>query len=333
MPDRRPFRCRWAPEAVSVREPGEARAPGRARSRRRASASAATSSRAPVGARPMSSQWSMSVPASRARRRISRTTALMPVRSQSTRFMLTWAIGGSPGSRAGRPWPAPRASRRSSRGWCVAMRMARARSSVRRFTLKAISGLRAPTATAPPRGWSRAGPKSGTRSGLVPISSRRPSYCPRRTCGQPPSLRTERRVAVEVHRQLEAHRDLLAEAAGQVDALLDPRAAERHERDDVDGADARVRAGVLLHVDQLQRAADRRGRSAHDRLGTAGEGHDAAVVRLIARVVEHRDAIDLADGSDDLLDDLRAPPFAEVRHALDQAWHASIVALLRSDRG
>ena len=40
------------------------------------------------------------------------------------------------------------------------------------------------TATAPPRGWRRRGPKSGARSGFVPISSRRPSYCPRLTCAR-----------------------------------------------------------------------------------------------------------------------------------------------------
>jgi ABC-type sugar transport system permease subunit len=50
--------------------------------------------------------------------------------------------------------------------------------------LKAINGRRAPTATAPPRGCRRAGPKSGARSGLTPISSRSASYWPRRTCAR-----------------------------------------------------------------------------------------------------------------------------------------------------
>ena len=72
--------------------------------------------------------------------------------------------------------------------------------------------------------------------------------------------------------------------------------AQRHERDDVDRADARVGAGVLLHVDQLEGASDRRGGGADHRLGRAREGHHAAVVGLVARVVEQRDAVDLADG-------------------------------------
>ena len=79
---------------------------------------------------------------------------------------------------------------------------------------------------------------------------------------------------------------------------------------------------VLLHVDQLERPADRRGRGPDDRLGAAGERDDAAVVRLVAGVVEDGHALDLADGADDLLDHLGPATLAEVRYALDQSRHA-----------
>ena len=42
------------------------------------------------------------------------------------------------------------------------------------------SGNRAPTTVAPAEGWITAAPKSGLRSGLVDISSRRPSNSPLR---------------------------------------------------------------------------------------------------------------------------------------------------------
>jgi len=89
----------------------------------------------------------------------------------------------------------------------------------------------------------------------------------------------------------------------------------------INGADTRVSARVLLHVDELERAPDARRRRPDHRLGAAGEGHDAAVVGLVARAVEDSDAVDLADGRDDLVDDLLATTLAEVRDALDQTRH------------
>jgi hypothetical protein len=140
--------------------------------------------------------------------------------------------------------------------------------------------------------------------------------------GEAASFRPQGGVAIEVDREVEASRDLLAEAARQVDALSDGGGPERHEGDDVHCADAWVRASVALHVDQLERAADAGSRRADHRLGTARERHDAAVVGLVSRVVEQRDAFDLADGPHDLVDHLGAATLAEVRYALDQARHA-----------
>jgi hypothetical protein len=139
--------------------------------------------------------------------------------------------------------------------------------------------------------------------------------------GQAPTLGAQGRLPVEVDRDLEAECHLLREAPGEVDALADPRRAERHERHDVDGTDARVSADVAFHVDELERASDGGGRRPHHGIRGPGERHHAAVVGLVAAVVQQRHAIDLADGADDLREHLRPPALAEVRDALDQAGH------------
>ena len=167
-----------------------------------------------------------------------------------------------------------------------------------RLTLKAISGLRAPTATAPPRGWSRSGPKSGSRSGFGADLRLQALVLAAAHVRQAAALRAQGRLTVQVDRDARRACAICSpkRRARSTHSSMRVR-AQRHERDDVHGADARVGAGVLLHVDQLDGAADRRGGGAHDRLGGAGEGHHAAVVGLVARVVEQRDAVDLADGA------------------------------------
>src|SRR5665647_3164 len=75
-----------------------------------------------------------------------------------------------------------------------AMRLAIERSSVRRLTLKATSGKRADTWTAPLLGANTAGPSSGAHAGSLSFSSRA-SYSPLRT-----STRPERVSLVEVRR-------------------------------------------------------------------------------------------------------------------------------------
>ena len=119
--------------------------------------------------------------------------------------------------------------------------------------------------------------------------------------------------------------DQLPEATRQVDALLEAGVPERHERDHVDRADAWMRSLVLAHVDQLECAPDSGGGGLHHRLRAAGEGDDAAVVRLVARVIEQGHAIDLTDGVHDLGEHLRPSSLREVRDAFDQARHVAIL--------
>ena len=54
----------------------------------------------------------------------------------------------------------------------MAIRLARSRSSDSRLTLKAMSGKRAPMATAPAVACTRASPSSGVFKGSLPMTSR-----------------------------------------------------------------------------------------------------------------------------------------------------------------
>ncbi len=161
--DRRRAARRGCP--LTVRGPAAAPAPGRGRSSRRPRASAATSSRAPVGARPMSSQWSISVPASRARRRISRTTAGDPGPLPVDEVHADLRVG--PLARILEKQAHRLDRRQSARRFADRLRdhFATPMSSVARLTLNAMSGLRAPTATAPPRGCMRGGQSRGRGPG------------------------------------------------------------------------------------------------------------------------------------------------------------------------
>ena len=140
------------------------------------------------------------------------------------------------------------------------------------------------------------------------------------------ALGTEGGIAVQVYRDVESARDLLAEATRQVDALLDPGESERNEGDDINRTDARVGALVLRHVDELEGATHRGRRRPDHRLGAARERDHTAIVGHVAGVIEHGHAVDRRDGMHDLLDHFAAPSFAEVRHAFNQSRHVQIVA-------
>ena len=138
-------------------------------------------------------------------------------------------------------------------------------------------------------------------------------------------LRARGGLGVEVDGQVEALRDVGAEATGELDALVHRRLAERHEGDDVDGADARVLALVLLHVDLRDGDLDGTLHRHGDRLGLAGEGQHAAIVVDVRRPIEEVDVRCRGHDSRQGIDDLGAPALAEVGDALDQLCHRASV--------
>ena len=98
----------------------------------------------------------------------------------------------------------------------LAISFAAASSEPSRYTLKAMRGMRAPTAVAP-AGPIACGPKSGKRS---PRRDRvaQPLVLAAPDLGQRRPLGHERRPVVEVHGQVERVRELLAERPGELDA-------------------------------------------------------------------------------------------------------------------
>src|SRR5205823_3865490 len=112
--------------------------------------------------------------------------------------------------------------------------------------------------------------------------------------------------------------DALAEAAGEGGAFVHGHLGDRDERHDVDGADARVRAAVRRHIDQLHALFDEPIRRLEHRLRLADEGDDGAI-RVGARIdVQQRDAWYRGRSFRNGLVDLRPSTLGDVGNALDE---------------
>ena len=68
---------------------------------------------------------------------------------------------------------------------------------------------------------------------------------------------------------------------------------------------------LVLHVDQFEAARPTAAMAARTTGWTAGEGHHAPVVGLVAAGVEQAHAVDLANGPRDLLRHLGPPALAQ----------------------
>ena len=115
--------------------------------------------------------------------------------------------------------------------------------------------------------------------------------------------------------------DLASEGVRDGDALLHRYAGQRHERDDIHGAEARVLALVRAHVDLEVRGGDERVRGGCHGVRVAGECEDRAVVVDVAGLIEEPDARNVADGFREPVDHVAAAALADVRHAFDQPRH------------
>ena len=113
----------------------------------------------------------------------------------------------------------------------------------------------------------------------------------------------------------------LPNSRASVDALVDRGVAERHERDHVHGADARVLALVDVHVDACDCLSDGRFHGVGDVVGGTGEGQHAPIVVAIGRPIEQMHACHGTHLRCDGIDDVKSPPFAEVWNALDELGH------------
>ena len=163
--------------------------------------------------------------------------------------------------------------------------------------MKATSGGRAATSTAPLRGSSRRGPKSGASS---PASIR----CVEAGEAAAAQLRARAPVgerAVEQDRQARAA-ELLAGDERRGAGRAAPRVVEEDDRRHVERADVRVAAARLAQVDQPATGAGAGDERADDLLRVAGERVHAAVMVGIGVDVEQPRAgraERLADRGDD----------------------------------
>ena len=144
--------------------------------------------------------------------------------------------------------------------------------SVARLTLKASSGARTPSMTAPPLGCGFAGGVGKQRAAGHAPGEGREAATPELV--RPP---TSTRVGVQEDRK--AERGEPVREADEPLGMLVQRVVERHDGHDVEGADVRVDAVVPPHVDAVER--DRRSRDQpvpQTACGPAGGEHRAVVV-------------------------------------------------------
>src|ERR1035438_7258035 len=115
--------------------------------------------------------------------------------------------------------------------------------------------------------------------------------------------------------------DFMTDAASKGNAILQGNARDWDEGDDVGGADAGVRAGMHVHVDQFEGLAGTENGRFANRFGVACEGDDAAIVIGVHFPVEDVDIGDAAHGLDNRIDLGGVAAFREIRYAFDQSFH------------
>ena len=132
------------------------------------------------------------------------------------------------------------------------------------------------------------------------------------------AVRTRGGLGVQVDGDPVAAGDPGRELAGQLHARVHGRVAERHERDDVDGADPRVLAGVRVHVDVLDRLRHEPFQAGGDRAVLARDREHRAVVAGVRGAVEEEHVRRRGQGVGEALDDVEAATLGDVGHGLDE---------------
>lgn len=125
-----------------------------------------------------------------------------------------------------------------------------------------------------------------------------------------------RRRAVEIGRNAELVPDPRRGAMGEGHRVVERRRAQRNERQNVERADARVRAAVPAQIDAVARNA-RQGDRRRDRLRCVADGsEDAAMMDRVARPVDDARALRF-DRSGARVDQRRIASLAQVRNDLE----------------
>ena len=291
-----------------------------------ASTRSATARKAASGARPISSDSASSTPSSAATSRTVSQTSHSGVTVKSRMFIETWAR--------------PSSSIQKPLAWTLGSPPPDSRTR-RAIRLASSTSLRGQVDVVGDQERSGAdGDRTGRRmemrraevrgtAGLLDLVLE-PLVLTAPDVGQLHPLGACRGVRVQEDREVEAGRDPGAELARHLDGVVHRRRAERHERDDIDGPDARVLAGVAVHVDLVDRDLDQPFEGVGDRIVFAGDGEDRPVVAGVARPVEQEDAVAGLDGARHPVDDIEASALRHVRDGFDQ--HLTMLVRRRSVR-
>src|SRR5262249_52288445 len=130
-------------------------------------------------------------------------------------------------------------------------------------------------------------------------------------------LRPVCRSLVEIDWNLVAAPNLLADLPRNGDAILEPHALNRNERDYVGGAKSGMRSLMLIQIDQLGCFSHATDRSFGDGFAIANQSDHAAIVIGIHLSIEQIDAVDL-HRLDNRINFLCIAPFRKIRDTLDQ---------------
>jgi len=129
-----------------------------------------------------------------------------------------------------------------------------------------------------------------------------------------PQPQTLAQLGVEEDRQAELVADAARDLARARASMLRILRSDRHDGNDVRGADARVHAFVRPQVDKVSRARNAGEQRIGDRVLVADEGEDGPVVVGVDVHVEH--ARVRGERGADRVDDRAVAAFGEVRDAL-----------------
>jgi hypothetical protein len=135
---------------------------------------------------------------------------------------------------------------------------------------------------------------------------------------EPATLGARCGVLVQENRYVHDLRDVFADAAGEGRRIGHRRLAKRYEGHDIEGADARMHAGMPPQIDASGGLLRKRDNRVFEGGRVPDERQHRAVVRRVGRAVEQADGVDRGDRVGERRDDRLVSSLADVGDALEQ---------------
>jgi hypothetical protein len=130
-------------------------------------------------------------------------------------------------------------------------------------------------------------------------------------------LGTRGRRFIEIDRNAELAANALTQSSGDRHAFFHARIGQRDKGNNIRRADAWMLALVIVEVDQLSSGTNGAERSFFHCKRRPRKGDDGPVVVEIGGAIEQTRSVHRGDGSDDLINDLRAPRFRKIGDAFN----------------